>query len=1109
MMSDFYKVGGSLRYDHPTYITRQADREIYEALKQREFCYVLNSRQMGKSSLRVRTMKVLTKEGFKCVAIDLGILGRFTTAERWYGGLLAELWRKLRLSKGIDDDLAWWRSHSELSPVQRFSRFIEDILLVNCSADIIVFLDEIDNLINLDFRDEFFSLVRNCYEQRVESEPYCRLTFCLLGVATPSNLRIDKQLSPFNIGCGIGLTGFNFTESQPLLQGLSNVDRPEAILQEILSWTNGQPFLTQKLCALVDRYATKYLDLPQLIQQRIIDNWEIQDEPEHLKTIRDRLLHHPHPDRLLTLYQNVLRQNKIAVNGSDEQVELRLSGLVTRQQGNLKVSNPIYERVFDRQWVTRQLSAIAPYQDALVAWLKSQKDSSRLLRGKALVEGQTWARRHSITYDEREFLRTSELLAIEDEKQARLARKAEFVARELEREQRLVRWQRLFIFFSLLMVSGFYLKSRQANLSNINALVQSSKALDASERKLDALQAAIAAKQKLDRIWGTDRKLSQQVDNTLQVVYDIKEQNRLLGHSDRLYGVAVSDDGKLIATAASDNTVRLWQRTKGWQLQEVLKHDGWVVDVAIAPDNRTVATASHDRTAKLWRDGKLSQTLQHSQAVSSVAIERNRVITGSVDGKIRIWQNGQLIQTLKGHTAAVEAIAIAPDNSIISASEDKTLKIWQEGKLVNTLTGHTAGVRTVALTPDGSKIISGSRDKTIRIWLRNGQEIAILKHQSPVYGVAVNPAGDRLVSASGDRTIKIWSIDGTEIATLGGHTNRVWDVAYTPDGKIASASWDKTARLWQPENNLTKTLSDHQDVAIALDYQDNLIASTSDDKTVKLWNSSGTLLKTFNEHTAEVYDVALSDRLIASVGADKTLRIWQADSDNSKTIQAHNSAIWSVEISPKQQKIITAGDDRQIKIWDLNGNLLQTIQGHTRKIWDIAISPNEDYFVSASEDNTVKVWNFQGELLRTLKGHRDAVRTVATDGTQIISAGEDRKIEIWDRQGIVATLNKHEAIVKTVALSPNGQYLASADDDGKIILWQRGDRIWQPYKTLFGHDNSSIWSVAFSPDGETLATAGEDSKVILWNLNKVLDLDPLQYGYNWLKDYLQQSKVSQ
>ncbi len=1113
-MFDFYKVGGSLRYGHPTYITRQADRDIYHALKQKEFCYVLNSRQMGKSSLRVRTMKILTKEGFKCVAIDLGILGRFTTAEQWYGGLLAELWRRLRLTKGLDDDLEWWRSHLSLSPVQRFSRFIEDVLLTNCTANIIIFLDEVDNIISLDFRDEFLILIRNCYEKRVESKQYQRLTFCLLGVATPSNLRIDKQLSPFNIGKAIQLTGFNFTEAQPLISGLnSKFSQSETILQEILYWTKGQPFLTQKLCYLVVKYNEQgQINLPQLIQHHLVDNWEIQDEPEHLKTIRDRLLHNQqNKARLLTLYHSILKQQEIIIDGSDEQVELRLSGLVTRQQSQLKVSNPIYERVFNQQWVIKQLAAISPYQNAIAAWLQSQRqDESRLLRGKALAEGQTWAKKHSISNTERDFLQASELMAIEEQRQAELAQKAEFISKQLAQEKRLVRWQRLFILFSLAMITGFYLKSRQANLSNISALVQSSTALSASNQKLDGLIAAIKAKQKLNKSLGANQNLTQQVDTALQqIVYEIKEKNRLVGHSDRLDDLAISTDGKLMATAATDNIVRLWKKdATGWQPYRVLKgHRGWVVDVAISPNGKTIASASRDRTVKLWnQNSKLTATLPHPQPVTSVAINHHQIITGSENGRIYIWQQGKLIKTLTGHTAAVEAVIVTPDNRIISASEDKTLKIWQQGKPIKTLTGHREGVRAVAITADGHKIISGSRDKTLKIWDNNGIEIATLQgHIAPVYGVAVNPINNQIVSASADKTLKIWDHNGTEITTLRGHTSRIWDVAYTPDGQIASASWDKTIRIWQPENNLIKILTGHQDVAIALDYSDQIIASASDDRTVKLWNQAGTLLKTFRQHTAEVYDVAIHSQTIASVGADKTLRIWQTDNNTVKTIKAHNSAIWAVDISPDGKKIVTAGDDNLIKIWDIEGNLLHSLKGHQQKVWDVAINSDNQHLVSASEDNTVKLWDLEGHLLHTLKGHQDAVRTIITHDKQIISGSEDRTLKIWNLAGkLIDTLDQHQAAVKGIALSPNQQYLASVDDNGKIILWQPNNQTWQHLQTIQGHDNS-IWSVAFSPDSQTLVTAGENAQVILWNLDRIRQLIPLQYGCDWVRDYLQHS----
>ncbi|MEM8674318.1 MAG: AAA-like domain-containing protein [Cyanobacteria bacterium P01_G01_bin.67] len=1102
-MIDFYKVGGSLRYEHPTYIKRQADVDLYYALKQQEFCYVLNSRQMGKSSLRVRTMKTLAKEGFKCVAIDLGILGRSANSDNWYGGLVAELWRKLRLTTGMNDDLKWWRSHSSLPPVQRFLRFIEDILLANCVSDIVIFLDEVDNIINLDFRDQFLILIGSCYEKRVENRQYYRLTFCLLGVATPSSLRINRQLSPFNIGRAIQLTGFNFDEAQPLILGFqNNFSQPESILQDILYWTRGQPFLTQKVCSLVAHYGeAQDLDLSQLIQQRIVDNWEMQDEPEHLKTIRDRLLfNQENKARLLTIYQRILKNQGIPIDGSEEQVELRLSGIASRQQGQLKVSNPIYELVFNQDWVAEQLFAISPYQDAIAAWLKSNcQDQSRLLRGEALAEAQIWARKHSITPAEIDFLQKSEILAIKELKQAKLAQEAEFTAK-------IVRWQRLFILFSLAMIAGFYWKSRQTNLSNINTLVQSSTSLLASEQKLDALIAAIKAKQKLDKSLQVNQNLTQQVNTALQqVVYRIQEKNRLIGHEDHLYGVAVAEDGKLMATVATDNTLRLWKKdATAWQPDRVLKdHAGWVIDVAISPDGQMIASASRDRTVKLWnREGKLLKDLQHAYPVTSVAIQKDQVVTGNENGDIKIWQSGKLISTLTGHTAAVEAIIITTDNKIISASEDKTLKIWQGRKLINTLTGHSEGVRTVAVTSD-NKIISGSRDRTLKIWDNNGISIATLTgHLAPIYSVAVNPINNQIVSASADKTLKIWDSNGTQVTTLKGHTNRVWDVAYNPDGEIVSASWDKSIRIWQPNNNLIKILSGHQDVAIALDYNSDLIASASDDKTVKLWSKAGTLLKTFRQHTAEVYDVAIGDRFIASVGADTTLRIWQKNHNSGKTIKAHTSAIWAVDINPSNSKIVTAGNDNLIKIWDTQGNLLRSLKGHHRKVWDVVFTSDNQHLVSASEDNTVKVWSLEGKLLKNLQGHQDAVRTVVSNGKQIISGSEDRTIKIWDFAGkLIDTLERHDAAIKGVALSPNQQYLASVDDDGQIILWQQNNQTWSYLQTLQGHDRA-IWSLVFSPDSQTLATAGEDDKVILWNLANIRQLSPLEYGCNWLKDYL-------
>ena len=525
--SNFYQLGASLPVDAKSYVRRQADEEFYQKLRLGKFCYVLNSRQMGKSSLRVQTMQRLQSEGTVCAAIDLTGIGKHkVTLSQWYGGIVYGLVESCQLEDKFDFDWqTWWqKKQSVLDPVTCLRLFIEQVLLERIKHPIVIFVDEIDRVLSQDFSlDDFFALIRFFQNQRVDNPIFERLTFALLGVATPSDLIIDKTQTPFNIGEGIELHGFRIEEVKPLINGLQGiVSNPEQVMESILDWTGGQPFLTQKLCKFMveESFKDNPRSVEEVVASRIIENWESQDDPEHLRTIRDRILSHgQRASYLLDLYQQIQLHGEIASNNSVEVSELQLSGLVVKRQEKLKVYNRIYQQIFDKNWIETQLKNLRPYSENFRVWVDSGRtDESRLLRGKALHEAEEWAKDKSLDSQDKQFLAASQ----EKEIQERIAAEKQEAALERERKDKEAAEKR-----NQVLSEANQKAQRRISVGVIVLVVTLLGAATVgilSKKQLDETKEEVEAVQQLNKLAG---KLENQRDNSEKFTLDYNEALRL------------------------------------------------------------------------------------------------------------------------------------------------------------------------------------------------------------------------------------------------------------------------------------------------------------------------------------------------------------------------------------------------------------------------------------------------------------------------------------------------------------------------------------------------------------------------------------------------------
>ena len=775
------------------------------------------------------------------------------------------------------------------------------------------------------------------------------------------------------------------------------------------------------------------------------------------------------------------------------------------------VRDVIHAVEVDPEWLSAHTRVLVRAME----WEASGRDISFLLRGNDLIAAEAWlAEGDAQRVPHPTEVQTAYVIA------ARLA------ATRSTRQ----RMAALTIgFFVSLVLLVFALLQREAALEQQRRAEEQARI--AFSRELAAASSAqLATDPELSvilAIEGLERATTAEATASLRRALEASRIRIVLrGHQSAVWSIAVSPDGRQLASGDAVGSIRLWDAATGEAIDVVTAHSDEVYSLAFSPDGTELASGGRDSTVRIFdlADAEGGVTLEHPNSVPSLDFSPDGtfIATACMDGVIRIWDpsGGPPLAALVGHTDGVSAVDVSPSGlQLATGSADDSARIWDiaTGDVLHTLRGHEDDISDIAYNAAGSLVATASSDDSVRVWdARSGEEVARLEgHLQGVTAVSFSADGERLVTSSIDDTVRVWDLNTRQVVfVLVGHNDVVQDVIFSEDERhVISAGEDGTLRVWHALApgaiaELPGSVGAWKSDAEAILEDGTRIVTGDVHGYVRVWDTqTGTLVLEARAHEGAIRDVAAEaeGHLFITASADGTAKVWDNASGRLVAeLPGHPDQVMRASLSADGSIALTGSGDPQggsgrgTWLWDTaSGDLRREIISEEITTAR-AISPNGAKAIVATESGDVSIWETSGSAEPVeLLGHQPDLPVFAaafsTDGTLAITGSEDDTARIWnvDAGTAASVLAGHTDAVSSVAVSPNGTQAATGSFDHDARIWEvPSGRLLH---VLDGHA-AAIAYVTFSPDGNWLLTSAIDGTARVWDARTGAQMAIYEHG---------------